>query len=327
MRTLTIMLRSMILVLAFLLCAVPRIGQAQNIKLSTELWTEAETFRFFASGNFITALDMASTPEANLKFAELGELLWSEDANADNWSTFFRHALINFVAGGYEVETVIFQHPWADISLLTGWARNPKDKRFRIVDVGIIMNSVARGANKAPLPVGRGWMNEKSYVPKAVGAINAKTTNAISRFEAGKTQNPLAKLSEDEAWAMIAGAGLQWMEHQADLLPLLVDEPGKSRAMRFAWNEVMAAAQQGRLAEVLPPNALIDAFEGIDPALWGTLEPVAYVETEEGAVSLHASWRNPDIYAVLAISGDDQLAKITDFDLYRFSGFIKKEAK
>ncbi|MFV9475207.1 hypothetical protein ACM5Q9_12390 [Advenella sp. RU8] len=326
MRSLHLLRRQLLITLAILLCIVPHIAQAQNAKLSRELWAEAEAFRFFASGNFITALDMASTPEANLKFAELGKMLWPNQTSTDAWSLFFRHSLINFVAGEYDIETVFFQHPWADIVLLTAWSRSPKDKRFRIVNIGVAMGSVIRGA-QAPFPVGRGWINEKRYVPDAVGTINAKTTNTIARFEAGETNSPIANFGEDESLAMIAGAQFQWMEHQTDILPLLVDEPGTARAMRFAWNEVMAAAQEGRLAEVLPPNALVDAFKNIDPALWGTLEPVAYVETDKGAVSLHTSWRNPDIYAVLAITGDDKQAKITDFDLYRFSNFLKKGKK
>lgn len=326
MRSLNVMLRSLILVLTMVLYLAPAVSHAQSKKLNTELLVEAETFRFFAASDFMNALKMSSTPEANLKFAELGELLWSGDANADNWSIFFRHSLINFVAGNYEVETIVFQHPWADISLLTGWSRSPKDKRMRIVDISIVMNSVARGA-KVPFPVGRGWMNEKSYAPNAVGIMNAATTKAIADFESGKTKHPLEKLSEEEVWGMIAGVGLQWMEQQADRLPLLIDEPGISRMMRLAWNEVMAAAQQGRLAEVLPANAVIEAFEGINPLFWGTLEPVAYVETDDGAVSLHASWRNPNIYAALAIRGDETRAEITHFDLYQFSDFIKKDAK
>jgi len=326
MRSLHLLTRQLLITLALLMCLVPTITQAQNAKLSRELWGEAEAFGFFASGNFITALDMASTPEANLKFAELGKLLWPKQTNTNAWSLFFRHSLINFVASENDIETVFFQHPWADIVLLTAWERSPKDKRFRIVNIGVAMGSVIRGA-KAPFPVGRGWINEKRYVPDAVGTINAKTTNTIARFEAGEANSPIVNFGEDESLAMIAGAQLQWMEHQTDILPLLVDEPGTARAMRFAWNEVMAAAQEGRLAEVLPPNALVDAFKNIDPALWGTLEPVAYVETDKGAVSLHTSWRNPDIYAVLAITGDDKQAKITDFDLYRFSSFLKKGKK
>lgn len=36
--------------------------------------------------------------------------------------------------------------------------------------------------------------------------------------------------------AMIGGSGLQLQEHQAELLPLPVDEPGIARAIRFGCN-------------------------------------------------------------------------------------------
>lgn len=326
MPSLTVVFRRLSVTLALVLCLVPRPGQAQDPALSAELWAEAEAFRVFASGDFLFALQASSTPEANLKFAELGGLLWPGRADADAWSIFFRHTLINFIAGGYEVETVIFQHPWADVALLTGWARSPEDGQMRIVDLGMVMGSVARGADR-PFPVGRGWMVEPLYAPEAVGRLNARTTLAIADFEAGETEHPLAVLGEDDIWAMISGAELQLMEHQTDILPLVLDEPGTARAMRFAWNEVMAAAQQGRLKDVLPPTAPVAALSAVDPALWATLEPVAYLETDTGAVALHASWRNPDIYAALQVRGDDRQAQITAFDLYSFSGFLAGDAQ
>lgn len=115
------------------------------------------------------------------------------------------------------------------------------------------MGSVMRGGT-APFAVARGWIVEPRFAP-----------------EAGEIDNPLYALTEAEVEAMISGAGLQLMEHQTSILPLLVDEPGIARAMRFGWNEIRASAQQGRLAEVLPPSAPVAALAAIDPALWDTL--------------------------------------------------------
>ena len=62
------------------------------------------------------------------------------------------------------------------------------------------------------------------------------TTKGVAQFEAGVADHPLAAEDEDEISAMIPGASLQMTEHQANLLPLLVDEPGIARVMRFALN-------------------------------------------------------------------------------------------
>lgn len=106
--------------LALTLSASPRAAMAQDAALSAELWAEAEAFRITAATDFLFALDASSTPDANLKFAELAALLWPERPEPEAWSAFFRYALVNFVAGGYEVETVAFRHPWAYVVLLTG---------------------------------------------------------------------------------------------------------------------------------------------------------------------------------------------------------------
>ncbi|MFA5704002.1 MAG: hypothetical protein WC982_10850 [Advenella sp.] len=328
MRSLTIFFRPLILVIALLLCIAPHIAQAQtqDKKLYVELWAEAEAFRTLASQNFLTALKNSSTPEANLVFAELGELVWFDQDNADDWSIFFRHSLVNFVATGNEMEFVYFQNPWADITLLTIWSRTPKDNRLRIVDIGMLMSSVIRGA-RVPFPIGRGWMREKAYAPVAIGEINAKTTNQITDAGIGKISNPLASLTSEQAEAMVAGSALQWMEYQTSLLPLFADETGIASAMRAAWNNVMTAVNKKQLANVLPANSPIKKLNAIDPALWASLEPVAYIENEGNAVSIFASSRNPNTYAALAIKGDDKKAKITHFDFYQFSDFLDKDAK
>lgn len=326
MRPITAFLRSFLTVcLAFtLISTMPREAQAQAQYpiLSGELWGEAEAFRLIASSDFLGALSQFSTPEANLKFAELAELVWPERASPEAWSLFLRYTLVNFVAGEYEEETVVYQHPWADVMLITAWARGA-DGQLRIVDIGIAMGSVVRGA-QAPFPVGRSWLAQPAYAPEAVGRMNAVTTRTITNFEAGVTDHPLAELDEDEIWAMISGVSLQLMEHQIDLLPLLVDEPGIARAMRFGWNEVMAAAQQGRLAEVLAPDAPAAALSAVDRAVWSTLEPVAYFETGMGAVALFASWRNPDLFVAARFRGKDENGFLSDLDLYSFSSFLKE---
>lgn len=317
--------RPLFFVLALWVCVIPRLAQAQpqDTKLSIELWAEAEAFRSLASINFLAALRSMSTPEANLQLAELGVLLWQDDAGSDDWSVFFRHSLINFVVNGDHVETVAFQHPWADIVLLTGWARSPTDNRMQIVTADMVIGSVARGA-KAPFPTGLAWMNEKRYAPDAVGVLNAATTTAIASVEAGKTESPFADLGEEGRQAMVAGAALQWMAHQATVLPLF-DDQAKARATRFAWNEIIVAGQRGTLDNILPPNIPVRLLKAVDPALWSTLEPVAYIESGNTVVSLFASSANPDIYAALTLRGDKSVAEIIDFGFYSFSGFINKD--
>lgn len=333
MRSLTFFLQPLILAIALTLCAPPNLAlakkaptQALDQERTIELWAEAEAFRSLASKNFLLALKNSSTPEANLTFAELGELLWLDQDNADDWSIFFRHALVNFIATGNEIEFVYYQHPWADITLITLWSRTPKDKRLRIVNAGILLNSVIRGA-KAPFLIGRGWMQEKASAPVAIGQVNAKTTNLIASAGIGQIPNPLLSLTHEQAEAMVAGAALQWMEHQSSLLPLFVDETNMAHDMRIAWNKVMTAAQKGQLADVLPSNTPIQELNAIDPALWASLEPVTYIEDGKNAVSIFASSHNPNIYATLAISDDNNKVKITHFDFYRFSDFLDKDAK
>ena len=327
MRSFAAAFRPLFFVLALWLCVIPRVTQAQpqDTKLSIELWAEAESFRSLASQNFLMALRSASTPDANLTFAELGKVLWHDNAGADEWSVFFRHSLINFVVDGSEVEFVAFQHPWSDIVLMTGWTRSPTDNRLRITVVGVAMGSVARGA-KAPFPTGLAWMNSKQYAPEAVGELNAKTAQAIISFESGKTSNPFADLGEDGGMAMVAGAALQWLEHQANLSVLFRDH-AKARAMRFAWHEIIVAGQRGTVSKLLPPGLPAKVFESVDPALWATLEPAVYIENSKSAVALYTSWRNPDIYAVLTLHGDDDRMEIKDFGFYSFSGFITKDAQ
>lgn len=301
-------------------------GVAQEVKISRQLWTEAEAFRVVGASDFLFALEKSSTPEANLKFAELAGILWPGRASPEAWSGFFRHALITFIAGGYEAETVLFQHPWADVVLLTSWKKTDKNGTWRINDLGMAMGSVLRGA-RPPYPVGREWVALKSYAPVAVGQLNAKTTHVITGFESGRTDNPLAALDEDAILSMMAGAGLQLQEHQVSLLPLLINQPGLSRAMRFAWNEVMAAAQNGSLASVLPANAPVAALGKIDRAFWNTLEPVGYFEKDNTAVAMFSSWRNPDLYVAIKYQGTEEAGKITDINVYSFSAFLKKVAK
>lgn len=325
MRSFAVFFRPLFFVLALWLCFIPRITQAQDVKLFTELWSEAESFRSLASKNFLIALGSASTPEANLAFAKLGSMLWQDDVCSDDWSVFFRHSLINFVASGDKVETVAFQHPWADIVLLTGWARSPENNRMQIVTADMVMGSAARGA-KAPFPTGLAWMSTQRYAPDAVGVLNAATSKVVASLTAGKAESPLADLSQDGSQAIVAGAALQWMEHQANVLPLF-DDHIRARSTRFAWNEIIVAGQRGTLDKILPPEIPVRLLKAVDPALWPTLEPVAYIESGNTVVSLFASWTNPDIYAALTLRGDETAAEIIDFGFYSFSGFINKDAQ
>lgn len=313
---------SRLLLLVFL--AFPPPVQAQDPALSGEVWAEAEVFRQVGSGNFLRALEMSSTPEANLKFVELAGLIWPGRPGPEAWSGFLRPALINFVAGGYEVETVVFQHPWADVVLLTGWGR--VDGQLRIVDIGIASGAMVRGA-AVPVPVGAGWMAEGAYAPVAVGRMAAVTTNAIAAFEAGEGANPLAALEGDQIEAMMLAASLQLWEQQASVLPLLVDEPGVARAVRFGWNEIMAAGQQGRLAEVLPDSPSLGVLAALEPGFWATLEPVSYLEVEGGAVAQFGSSANPNLFVALRYEGGGEAGRITDFDLFAFSEFLKEAAQ
>jgi len=97
--------------------------------------------------------------------------------------------------------------------------------------------------------------------------------------------------------------------------------------MRFAWNELIVAGQRGTLGKILPPAISADIFKAIEPELWATLEPVVYLESSKTAVALFTSWRNPDVYAVLTLRGDDDHMEIVDFGFYRFSGFITEDAQ
>ena len=110
--------------------------------ISGELRGEAEAFRLIASHDFPGALSQFSTPDI----------------------------LVNFVAGGCEVETVLYQHPWADALLLTAWSREA-DGRLRINDIGIVMGSVARGATdlSPSRSGGAGWQRPPMR-PKPWGA-------------------------------------------------------------------------------------------------------------------------------------------------------------
>ena len=319
--------RTLLLMVGFVL-AMTAGGSAiaVDVKLSRQLWKEAEAFRVTASSDFLFALERSSTPEANVKFAELASILWPSRPSPEAWSGFFRHTLITFIAGGHDSETILFQHPWADVVLLTAWEKTGRSAQWRITDVAMAMGSVVRGA-RPPYPVGRAWITQKSYAPIAVGQLNARTTLAITGFESGRKDSPLADIEDDAIVPMMAGAGLQLQEYQVGLLPLLINEPGLSRAMRFAWNEVMAAAQRGTLAKILPPNSPAAALAKIERNFWATLEPVSYFEKGDTAVAMFSSWRNPDLYIALKYQGNAQAGRITEIDLYSFSAFMNKVAK
>ena len=320
MRSPSHMTRIMLLLCLAISIPIPP-ARAQDPALSGEIWAEAEVFRQVGAGDFLRALEMFSTPDANLKFAELAGLIWPIRPGPEAWSGFLRPALINFVAGGYEVETVVFQHPWADVVLLTGWGR--VEGRLRIVDIGIATGAMVRGAG-VPVPVGAGWMADGVYAPVAVGRGTAATTNAIAAFEAGESANPLASLDEAQIEAMMLAASLQLWNQQASVLPLLVDEPGVARAVRFAWNEIMAAGQQGRLAQVLPDTAALGVLTALEPEFWATLEPVSYLEVDRGAVAQFGSSLNPNLFVALRYEGTGEGGQITAFDLFSFADFLKE---
>lgn len=89
----------------------------------------------------------------------------------------------------------------------------------------------------------------------------------------------------------------------------------------------MVAAQRGRLAEVLPPEAPVAALSKLDRAFRGALELVGYFESADGAVAMFCSWHTPDLYVALRYSGIGEAGRSRYFALHSFSATLNKAAQ
>ena len=87
------------------------------------VYGEAETFRLMATADPLRALAVYGTPEANLRFAALGDAMFPDGDWRGNWQLFLSTALPNVGKAADGTPLVGFYHPWSDTMLLTRWSK------------------------------------------------------------------------------------------------------------------------------------------------------------------------------------------------------------
>ncbi|TKZ19391.1 hypothetical protein FAP39_11635 [Shimia litoralis] len=286
---------------------------ARNLRIT------AETFRSVAVENFVEALEYYSTPSANLKLVDLGNDMWPVTDPAMGWSLYFSTALVNISNIGSDKQTVTFAHPWSETLLLTLWQEDAQGD-LRMTDATMLINSLLYGEDP-PYPTVRMWQALDLYGPVGVGMYNAGLTTGIESLFEDLTQEDIAGLDADLLDGLTFGASKQFMEYQADLLPVLRASDGNAAQVRNLWNDLSRdvaankAQFDGRFSEQMNTLTLLE------DRLWNSFIPVAYQSTDNSSLLMLASIENPDLFIAMQQDHSPNGPVLNQLDLFSFNSF------
>ena len=289
---------------------------------SLELYREAEVFRLMASTDVLRGLAVYGTPDANLRFAALGDAMFPDGDWQGNWRLFLSTALPNVGKAADGTPLIGYYHPWSDTMLLTRWARS-SDGKLRITGVDALPGVTVRG-KPGSFALGRAWQQGELFAPEAVARLTAETAIA---FE--KAPDPLAGLDAETKALQPVMAGVAFVDFRGEVDPLYAKGNAAGRTIAL-WIEARDAAISGKTDRTGAVGDGIRALGKLDPRLRDSLTPVAYLATDKAALLMLASKVQPNLFVVLQTGDAAGKQDLRRLDLLTFQSFYdaaKKEAK
>jgi hypothetical protein len=304
----------------------------------------AEAFRITTGASYLKALEAYSTPQANLKFAALSDLIWPTANPVVAWRAFMSAALVNMAAIDEPEKIVGFYHPWSDTMLVAKWAKQAADGSLRIVDFSMATGQALRG-EPLPYKTAPAWQARGGYPPESVGLVTAETAKA---FEADAVAHwPKTSVLRDtpDAEAQAIAASLLVRGGLAGLAPIYTllqsddaaasggsfmdrlsaaftaTDDARAAEMRDLWLSVSHAMERSETPDALLPFAeTLALLRKLPERFRQTFFPVGYLPGDTRSMLILTTPYNPDLTIAMQVAHGDTPA-ITHLDLYSFQSF------
>lgn len=286
------------------------------------VYGEAETFRLMATADPLRALAVYGTPEANLRFAALGDAMFPDGDWRGNWQLFLSTALPNVGKAADGTPLVGFYHPWSDTMLLTRWSKGG-DGKLQIVAADAMPGVTVRGKT-GDFTLGRAWQRGEVFAPEAVARLTAETALAFER-----QNDPLAGIDAETAALLPAMAGTAFVDYRGEVDPLFASGNAAGEAITI-WIEARDGAVAGRTMGEGAIAEGVAAIGKLDPRVRDSLTPVSYLATEKSALLMLASKVQPNLFVVLQTDETDSGPDLRRLNLVSFQSFYdaaRKETK
>lgn len=283
------------------------------------LFGEAETFRLMATADLLRALAVYGTPQANLRFAALGDAMFPDGDWQGNWRLFLSTALPNIGKAADGTPLVGYYHPWSDTMLLTRWSRG-SDGKLTIVAVDAMPGVTVRGKT-GDFTLGRAWQRGEVFAPEAVARLTAETALAFER-----ANDPLAGIDAETAALLPAMAGTAFVDYRGEVDPLFASGNTAGEAITI-WIEARDGAIAGK---TLGEGAIAEGVAMIgklDPRVRDSLTPVSYLATDKSALLMLASKLQPNLFVVLQTEETESGPDLRRLNLVSFQSFYDAARK
>ena len=284
---------------------------SDSAKAEQKLAIAAESFRQMGSTDLLLAFKAYSTPDANVRFAELARLFLPGEDWQTNYPVFLSSALTNIIDGSPEAPVVGYYHPWSDVMLITEWAKDGDS--YRIAKVDILPGAFVRGTPQQ-MTAQPAWMLREAYAPQAVAEVTAQTITAFRSSYAKGGKGPMAAVPADLRIGMPAAAGASFDQFRYQIAPIFADMPATRRLMRD-WLFVQAEAASGTTKRDGRVGDGVKVLATLDPAIRKSFTPVAFIDGEAAQVMILVSKLEPGITVTLRATKKDGKATLDRVDV------------
>lgn len=292
-------------------------GSKSVAEAKDDLRIKAEAFRRQAAVNPLSALRAFSTPQANLRFAALGqEFFTGSDADA-NWQLFFSTSLGRTLRENSNDAVSGFYHPWSDTMLIAHWGVEGGQKR--IIGFDVIPGQVIRGV-QPPYSAARVWQTMEGFAPENVARLSAQTMQAFEHTYGTAGSDFLAGLDPKLKGALTLLAALPFEDFRNELAPLFAG--GNSRFPSASlWVDLNKEATSGSTERTGDIGDNVKILAALDPRLRASFTPVSYLKTDKGELLIVAAQLRPQTFAFIQTNAGGAEAQLKQFTLLDFFDF------
>lgn len=152
-----------------------------------------ENFRSEARFEPMQAVERFASSEASEQFSEVTAVLWSDVVPREGWMNFFSSSGYAVVAENDERFLAAFQHPWADVLLITLWEAQ-EDGTWKIADLELLLGDFVRRKGAPPYEMTPAWTMMEVEPPQAVAMVAQVTLSTFAHTFAGSKDGKMPNL-------------------------------------------------------------------------------------------------------------------------------------
>ncbi|MBK7586178.1 MAG: hypothetical protein IPI67_39090 [Myxococcales bacterium] len=290
-------------------------------------------FRQVSLKSTAKALEAYADAPVRAKWVALEADVWPSAHPKFGWSYLLGSSVL--CAGGLREGKVpmAFYHPWSDAFLVMLW--NQSGARPRLEDVEVLTGEYVRHRSVKPLRAVRGWTEQATFAPYAVGFSTAESAKAFEQLFSAEAlaqgfRSVTNGLSDPALMeANHVAAGQQLMQNLAELAPVVAkSRDGFGDAVRGKLAEVtdlfvrrQASTLASEATATPEPSKKALASMGIDD--WKRMSLVSVVKGDGRSLLLLSHVAKPDLFMGMLLAEEGSSLRIRRVDVLSFKAFVE----